>query len=196
MNNDETHIYSIGKKYYIHTHEYLTAEQVNALFSACKTAYEMGHSLNRFITIHYDDYADEKRPQTFIKSILEKSRKWLLKRGLPVAYLYVIENGKRKGIHVHLLIHIPPHYQREYKTAMRKWLPFEWTRKRINVQTIKYPDYGVISALDGIYGNLRYICKSIDPQTPIMGIQPKYQGKIYGRRWGISKNLRQRYCGI
>ena len=184
------HIYSKAKTYYRHANKYLTAEQVNSIFDACERAYKAGYPLNRFFTIHYDDCADPKRPQAFIVSILEKTRKWLQYRGLPVAYTYVIENGKYKGIHVHLLLHIPAHHQIEYKRALRGWLPFEWTHTRVKVKTIKYPTFGNLSPLDGVYGVLRYMCKALDPNTPTLGIEPSYQGKIYGRRWGISVNLR------
>ncbi len=184
------HLYSIGKTYYLHAHDYLTAKQVERIFTACEKAYNQGTPLNRFITIHYDDYADPKRPQQFITLILERSRKWLEYRGLPVAYLYVLENGKYKGIHAHMLIHIPAHYQREYKKALRRWLPFEWSRTRVNVKTIKYPCYGDISPLDGLYGVLRYMCKGIDPKANLWSIKPIFQGTIFGRRWGVSRSIK------
>lgn len=180
----------MGKKYYIHPTEYLTPEQVEKIFTACEKAYALDIPLNRFITIHYDDYADEKRPQKFMTDILEKSRKWLKRRGLPVAYIYVLENGKIKGIHAHILLHIPTHYQIAYKRALRKWIPFEWTRTRIVIRTIKYPHYGELAPLNSIYGTLRYMCKGLNPQAPIRGITPRNQGKIFGQRYGISLSLK------
>lgn len=186
----KTHLYSIGKKYYIHPTKYLTPEQVDKLFKASEKAYDLRCPLNRFITIHYDDFADQKRPQDFIVKILEHSRKWLQRRGFPVAYVYVLEKGKYKGIHAHILLHVPAKYQREYKKALRRWLPFEWTRKRVQIRTVKYPHYGELSPLNGIYGNLRYMCKGMTPDNPIRDIEPKYQGEIYGQRYGISRLLR------
>lgn len=181
------HIYSISKKHYTYPNEYLTAKQVNQIFQAGERAYALGCPLNRFITIHYDDYADPKRPQQFMVKILEHSRKWLQRRGLPVAYLYTLENGKYKGIHAHLLIHIPPTYQVAYKKALRRWLPFKMTMPHVNFKTISYPDFGKLHPLNGIYGKLRYMCKGIAPNDPIRDINPKPQGKIYGKRYGISQ---------
>ncbi len=183
------HLYSIGKKYYIHPTKHLTPKQVEKLFSASEKAYYLQSPLNRFITIHYDDYADPKRPQDFIVKILEHSRKWLKRRGFPVAYIYVLENGKRKGIHAHILIHIPNRHQLEYKKALRGWLPFEMTLKRVRFRTVKYPQYGELSPLNSIYGNLRYMCKGIEPDKPIRDITPKYQGEVYGQRYGIGRLL-------
>ncbi len=186
-----TRYYSINRTYYTHSHKYLTARQAESMFIAGEKAYHQGTPLNRFFTIHYNDHADPKRPQAFVTNILEHTRKWLQHRGLPVAYTYVIEKGRGKGIHAHILIHIPKHYQRGYKHALRGWLPFEWTRKSVNVKPVNHPEYGNLSPLSSIYGFLRYMCKGIDPATPTRGIEPRYQGEIHGQRWGISHSLRE-----
>lgn len=186
----KSHIYSITKISYIHATKCLTDKQVETLFKASERAFKLGCPLNRFITIHYDDMADRKRPQKFILNYLEHTRKWLQRRGLPVSYLYIIENGKRKGIHVHLLIHIPKGHQVAYKKAMRNWLPFELKRPRVVFKAIQYPDFGNLSPLHSVYGTLNYMCKGIDPKTPLNGIRAIYQGEVMGRRWGVSKLLK------
>jgi hypothetical protein len=182
----QPHIYSKGKKYYIHPSQHLKEHEVKKLFQACKIAYENGNPVNRFFTIQYDDYATPKRPQELITKIMEYSRKWLQRRGLPVAYLYTLENGKIKGIHAHILIHIPAHYQVKYTKALARWLPFEWSKGRVEVKILKYPDYGELSPLSHAYGVMRYLCKGIEPESNIHGIKPKYQGVIYGKRYGIA----------
>lgn len=185
----KTHLYSIAKPRYKRPCKHLTETQVRNLFFACEKAYKQNMPLNRFFTIHYDDVADKKHPQKFITSILEKTRKWLKYRGLPTAYVYTLENGKNKGIHVHLLLHIPNHHQRPYKRALKKWLPFEWSSQRIVVKPVKYPEYGELSPLSHAHGVLSYMCKGINPKSLISDIKPKNQGDIFGRRWGISKTL-------
>lgn len=181
---------SITKLSYIHASQHLTEKQVQALFKATETAFKSGCPLNRFITIHYDDLADKKRPQKFVLKFLEHSRKWLQRRGLPVAYLYTLENGKTKGLHVHILIHIPRGCQRKYRQAMARWLPFEIRKPRVDTKTIQYPDFGKLSPLHGVYGTLRYMCKGINPKSPLLNIEAIDQGEVMGRRWGISKLLR------
>ena len=146
--------------------------------------------MNRFITIIYDDYADRKRPQKFVLNYLEHTRKWLKRRGLPVAYLYTLENGKIHGIHVHVLLHIPTGKQVEYKQAMANWLPFKVARPNVVFKSIQYPLYGDLSPLHSVYGTLRYMSKAINPTTRLNGIKPIYQGKIMGRRWGMSNLLK------
>ncbi len=192
IQNNNAHIYSISKTRYKRPSRYLSAAQVERIFNAGEKAYAKSCALNRHFTIHYDDIADVKRPNKFVQSILDHSRKWLQRRGIPVAYVYVIENGKYKGIHVHLLIHIPVGYQREYKKALHKWMPFsfKWPDSRIEVTTIDYPQFGNLHPLNGIYGVSKYICKGINPKQVIRGIDPIYQGEIYGQRYGISDLLK------
>lgn len=187
---EKLHLYSKTKPRYNRPHKYLTAKQVEALFSGCEKAYNQGTPLNRFITVHYDDYANLRKPIIFVTDILERTRKWLKYRGLPVAYLYVIENGKNKGIHTHILLHIPAHYQREYKRALKKWLPFECNPQRLKVRTIPYAHYGELSPMSKALGTLSYMCKGINPKEAIRGIAPKDQGEVYGKRWGISESLK------
>ena len=186
----DSHLYSITKISYIHTTTHLTETQVNALFKAGERAYEMGCPLNRFITIHFNDYADKKRPQKFVTDLLAHSRKWLKRRGLPVSYLYTLENGKTKGIHVHLLIHIPKGYQIAYRKAMRGWLPFEVKAPLVKIKYIQYGDFGNLSPMHAIYGTLQYICKGVAPHASIEHIKPVNQGEIMGRRWGISNMIK------
>ena len=73
---------------------------------------------------------------------------------------------------------------------MRRWLPFKWTPTSVNVKPIHYPPYGDLHELNPLYGRLRYICKGVDPAEAIYDIVPKFQGEIYGQRYGISKSLR------
>lgn len=182
-------IYSINKIRFKHENHYLTKQHVKKLYTAGERAFNNKTPLNRFITIHYDDIADKKYPQKFITKLLEHTRKWLQRRGLEVAYLWVIENAPIKGIHVHLMINIPEGHQVAYKKALRKWLPFEWSKTRVDIKRTQHPQFGKLHSLSGLYGRLRYVCKGVDPNQAIFNITPKYQGKVFGRRWGISRLL-------
>ena len=124
---------------YIHPTQYLTIKQVKTLFHASEKAFELGCPLNRFITIHIDDFVDKKRPQKFVINFLDHTRRWLQRRGIRTAYLYVLENSPIKGIHVHLLLHVPSGYQVKYKKAMAKWVTFPIKRPHIVFKPIQYP---------------------------------------------------------
>ena len=101
----ERSIYSIRKTGYKHVTLLLTASQVKRIFSAAEKACLNKTPLNRFFTIHFNDYVDMYNPQSFMNMLLGHARKWLRRRGIPVAYLYVLENAPIKGIHTHLMIY-------------------------------------------------------------------------------------------
>ncbi len=185
-------IYSINKNYkLILSNHHLKRGQVLKIFNAGEKAYYNYTPLNRFFTIHYNDYIEDiKRPQKLIYKILENTRKWLTQRKIKTAYVWVLENGEYKGIHTHIMLHIPEGYQIEYKKALKRWLPFEWSRQRVDVKRTQYPLYGDLHPLSSMYGRLRYICKGVNPEQAIKNIDCKYQGEIFGKRFGISKSLK------
>ncbi|MEK7800977.1 MAG: hypothetical protein AAB276_00860 [Pseudomonadota bacterium] len=171
---------------YTHETHYLTTEQVNELFLFTAEAHTTRKPLNRFITIHMKDLK-EKTAQACLSNVMEKTRKWLQRNGYEHAYIWTLENGPVKGIHAHILIHIPSRYMTAYKRLLAKWLPFEMTEGTLDCKTVKYPPYGALGGRSCVYGALRYMCKGIDPATPLHLIKPEYQGEIIGRRCGWSK---------
>lgn len=182
------HIYSKGKKLYRHDNYYLTEKQVDSIFSLAEKAYEDGCPLNRFFTVHLKGTGEYKDPQKFITGLMEHSRKWLKRRGLPVCYVWVLENGQYKGVHVHFLIHIPEGFQVRFKRSMRAWVSFEWTKTSVRVEGVKYPPLGELNEHSPIYGVLKYHGKGIQPSVAhLFNIMPKYQGAIIGRRCGFSR---------
>lgn len=189
------HLYSKGKKSkrtrYIIPTEYLSVKEVLQLREAAKIAYNKQAPLNRFMTFHIDPIANRSKPNQFIIDLMQHTRKWLQQRGHPVAYLYVLENSPIKGIHVHLLIHIPNKEQNNYKRALKRWLPFDLKKPEFDTQTITYPYRGGLHKKSRIHGIIKYLSKGLDPSTPLESIKPRYQGKIKGKRWGISKSLRE-----
>ncbi len=170
---------------YTHETHYLTKKQVNDLFWLAANAHEEGKSLNRFITIHLKDLKI-KTAQICLSKLMEKTRKWLQRNGFDHAHIWVLENGDFKGLHAHILVHIPNYFIQEYKRLLKKWLP-PGNGENLDVQTIKYSQWGQLGGDSCVLGILRYMCKGIDPATPAQGIKPEYQGKIIGRRCGHSK---------
>lgn len=174
---------------YTHENHYMTAEQVNDLFTLTQEAHTGKRPFNRFITIHLKDikHLKTKTPQNLLSELMEKTRKWLQRNGFGHAHIWVLENGDVKGIHAHILVHIPRRHIHEYKRLLKKWLPLDFTDNTLNIKTVKYPQWGQLGGRSCVYGALRYICKGIDPKTPTQDIRPKYQGEIIGRRCGHSK---------
>lgn len=171
---------------YMHENHYLTENQVNDLFRAAKVAHETNRELNRFITIHLKDLKNILA-QNLVSNIMEKTRKWLQRKGFEHAHIWVLENGDVKGIHAHILLHIPNHYIHQYKRQLKKWLPMEIAESGLDIKKVKYPEWGQLGQRSCVYGALKYMCKGINPKTPTRGIKPIYQGEIMGRRCGYSK---------
>lgn len=176
------------KLFYTHENHYLTAKQVNDLFTLTREAHTGKRALNRFITIHLKDIKDLKikTAQNLLSNVMEKTRKWLQRNGFDHAHIWVLENGEVKGIHAHILVHIPNNYIHQYKRLLKKWLSHEVTDSTLNIKKVKYPQWGQLGERSCVYGALRYMCKGIDLATPIHGIRPEYQGEVIGRRCGHS----------
>lgn len=174
---------------YTHENHYLTAKQVNDLFTLTREAHTGKRALNRFITIHLKDIKDLKikTAQNLVSNIMEKTRKWLQRNGFDHAHIWVLENGDVKGIHAHILVHIPNHHIHEYKRLLKKWLSLKATDNTLDIKPITYPQWGQLGTRSRVYGVLRYMCKGLDPKTPTQGIRPEYQGEIIGRRCGHSQ---------
>ena len=115
---------------------------------------------------------------------MEHTRKWLQRRGLPHAYIWVLENGPVKGIHLHFLVHIPAGHFVDYKKALGRWMPFEARPPRMVAKRVGYPPYGHFHAQSQLAGILKYMCKGI--AEPWAGIIPVSQGEVMGRRCGMS----------
>ncbi len=177
-----------NKLSYTHESHYMSQKQVAGLFEHVRQCHMTGRPLNRFMTIQMKDL-QQKSPQKTINDLMEKTRKWLKSKGHDPAYLWVLENGETKGIHAHLIIHIPKHCIHDYKRLIKKWLPLEITKTTLDFKTIKYPHYGHVGTRSCVYGVLKYMCKGINPSTPTHDIKPIYQGEIVGRRCGHSMTI-------
>lgn len=176
------------RRRYAHASWSLTKRQVTKLYEVALQAWEAGNPLNRFITIHLKGTPAHDAPQAFTNALMMHTRKWLKRRGLSHAYVWVLENGPEKGVHLHLLQHVPAGHQVAYKRALGRWLPFAVSRPRIVIKPIGYPSHGGFHERSQLAGVLRYMCKGI--AAPALGIIPVGQGKVTGRRCGMSKNVR------
>lgn len=89
-----------------------------------------------------------------------------------------------------IFIHVPSNYQAEFKKALGRDLPFKMRKPSFDNETITYPPYGELHIKSPAYGLIKYMSKGLNSETPVADIIPSYQGKIWGKRWGMSKTLR------
>jgi hypothetical protein len=177
-------------------------------------AREIGRPLNRFITIHLEKAGIEIHGQEQLGKFLKLAGQWLGDRGVPATYVWVMEKGMGTGLHVHMIIHVPPILRKDFSYRARHQWP-----KLAKIKPLK----GVIytsppteakagrlgdapsgqSYLNQLRGALRYMLKAIDPKAasriaPLLGttaellkVRPKYCSPLYGRRCSRSENIGQ-----
>jgi hypothetical protein len=163
------------KYQYKHSNYGLTPKQSLTIKALAEKAFYDENLLNRHFTIHLKDTKAEKNPQLFLNH----------------SFIWVLENGKYKGVHAHILLYIPAGFQTDYKRAMKRWLEI-YDISDIKVRMIQYPDYGDLHPLNGIHGVVRYLCKGTKLASGhinddfIQSLDLKDQGEIIGRRWGTN----------
>lgn len=102
--------------------EYLTLDHFDLGYGAVAFANCMGLVLNTWTTIVWasvgitGDFAVAQADRRF----RELLRKRLVKRGLPVAWLWVLERSAKRGLHVHLLAHVPEAHRDWVKRVTEK----------------------------------------------------------------------------
>lgn len=99
----------------------LTGRQLENLTAATSYAVEIGHPLNRFITINWSlgSVADCVGATG---RFLKYAGDWLRKRGVPPTYIWVREHGRIAGRHVHILMHVTPTLTRRFSELQFGWL--------------------------------------------------------------------------
>ncbi|MFK5596514.1 hypothetical protein ACFZ8E_05850 [Methylobacterium sp. HMF5984] len=102
------------------TSEYLTADRFDLGYGAVAFANCVGLVLNTWTTIVWasvgitGDFAVAQADRRF----RELLRKRLVKRDLPVAWLWVLERSEKRGLHAHLLAHVPEAHRDWVKRAI------------------------------------------------------------------------------
>jgi hypothetical protein len=149
------------------------------------------HPLNLFITINIDDAFVTRRPQSFIYRFLHRASDWLRYHGVGAYYAWVLENNEVVGIHCHILMHWPWHLQTGLDTQLRKWLRLSGGEYHKGV--LQWSDTNGDEGVGVRFSNsavARYLLKGADPVfCRHWGLDHKPQGKITGKRLGVSRSL-------
>lgn len=102
---------------------HINKKQSKMLRDAWGFADWQGQTLNYWLTIHWGKcgLADWQAGQA-LSQFLDYVRDFLRKRGIPVLWLYVRENGDAKGSHVHILLYLPYEAAKGFHALRDKWL--------------------------------------------------------------------------
>lgn len=144
-----------------------------------------------------DELADKQ------EAFARKLRKWLTERNIPVAYAYVGEVGGKVGVHTNVAVHIPKMFFREFQNSLDDLVPGfignPCTTKLFEDRRLELPKFYYHP--NQRLGSFKYLLKGIDSDASFnangtrikwcdaIGIRPKPQGVIVGRRTGVSHTL-------
>jgi len=178
----------------------LSARQISNLAAAAHHASIIGLPLNRMITIHWQAaglplMAMAKATYRFT----DLMTKALTRRGARSAWLWVHENGDRKGGHCHMLAHIPADLAPEFTGLQRGWLRLITGQPyrrgvihgkpiggRLGLETGN-PDLHAIN----LHAALSYVLKGASEAAATITNTNRHEpgGRIIGKRCATSQNI-------
>lgn len=97
----------------------LSGREVRRLYESVAFANYSGTPMNTFTTIAWSTVgvSADNKVQDARAEFLDRFRHWCDDHDLPFYHVWVLERGKRLGLHIHVLAHIPP----AYRTAYGSW---------------------------------------------------------------------------
>jgi hypothetical protein len=178
----------------------LTAAQIANLRAAERHAAAIGLPFTRMLTIHWEAAGVPLSGMAKATGrFTDLLRKALARHGSETAWVWVHENGDRKGGHCHLLAHVPADLAHVITRRQRGWL------KRINLHSYRArviysrPVGGrlglEVSNPDLLFANsqvaLAYILKGADAEAAVQFGLDRLEpgGLIIGKRCGTSQNI-------
>lgn len=91
------------------------------MLEAAREARDAGIPFNRMITILWGQFGVTD-VQASTSRFLKALKSYIVGAGYQTRYAWTIERGKRLGLHVHILIHMPPELSRAASYCQRGWL--------------------------------------------------------------------------
>jgi hypothetical protein len=174
---------------------------VALVLGGAEHARQTGRPLNRFITINWS-LADVDDVHAAQSSFIKHMRDWLRARGHAVAYVWVIERGPIKGIHTHLLVHVPPKLVTTAAKLQRGWLKAAGAKARKSVIYTRAIGLSYscgsssVERVQAAYQHnlaalLEYVCKAADEQARLKFniTRAAQRCEVIGKRVGTSRNI-------
>jgi hypothetical protein len=179
----------------------LSRAKAEAIIAAAYEAYATGLPFNRHRTVHWEELGLTDSEAAWATGRLVKLLSdWLRTRGIEPAWAWVRENeGRRKGSHLHLLLHCPSSVPigRMWRRWLRKITGKPYRRGGVHTSRIGGTLNSHDTAPAHYFANLdivlAYVCKGVSPaDAAALGIEHKAGGTIIGKRaacrQGLGKN--------
>lgn len=176
--------------------EFVTVAQTRKCIEASAFAALREWPFTHFVTIHLEKGCVDIRPQDFVTQFLKHFADWMRPGGPnPPAYVWVFENSRENGLHVHIAMHVPSSRRSAFPSAARGWLVpcgARWTKGLMNIIRIgaKIRAGSPNGTWKAQCGTLKYMLKGTDPRAcGNFGIRHQPQGRVSGKRCGVSEAL-------
>ena len=178
----------------------LTAAQITNLSAAERHSRKIGLPFTRMITIHWEaagiPLESMAKATGHFTDLISKA---LARHGSRTAWLWVHENGPRKGGHCHLLIHVPAELVPTVTRLHLKWLG-RITGERYRKNVIHSSPIGGRLGLERsnpglLEANLRsileYVIKGASREAAAKFglVRIEAGGRVIGKRCGTSQNI-------
>lgn len=120
----------------LRTSHYLTLADCLSLIAAADHAEIIGLPFNRHWTVHYENAGiAEADAATFIRKLLKLAGDYARRHNGRLAAVWCRENGKGKGGHVHIILHLPAALPLSGKT--RRWVQLAGGKYRKGVSVVR-----------------------------------------------------------
>jgi hypothetical protein len=187
-----------------------TARQSRTILDAVAYSYCINCPANYFITLHLNKARiNGERTHPFLRTVLKSLGDWY-RRNLhrPPIYIWQLENpiyfdeqeNRCGGLNIHFLVHIPPRYAKGFRSSFKRWVLLARGSVGKGVFHFRYvvgsKQFDETELVSNLVSTTRYILKGTDPaacETLRIGyLNGRDQGKIMGKRCGISQALSQK----
>lgn len=161
--------------------EYITLAQAENLVAGAGFADILGYPLNRHLEISFEGMETPGRLNDAKTAFMRYLGDFLSYTRIRLFYIFVWERGYVKGLHLHILIHIPSELLPAVKRHIPNWLKAIGATYNESGWEIKDPTRyrEGVNRWNPLKGRLRYILKGIDPS--IEGVTQEIKSKRHGR---------------
>jgi hypothetical protein len=143
---------------------------------------------NYHLIIHWGLTSNRAEPFRALQRFLVCMSKWLKRRDVPIAFIWVRENAQNTSEHVHVVLYCPKEYAADLEAAAANWAGAEDTRA-VFLRACENKSYCNVHTLLG------YLLKGGDDKVrhafpvPSAKRHSRDQGTILGKRVGTSRSL-------
>lgn len=179
----------------------MTLNQVANLNAAAAYANDIGLPLNRHSIAHFGLLGlDDHEGFNAMQGLLATMRGWCWRKGETFAYIWVREKAEY-GPHAHMLLHVPAPIEATFARLQWRWMKNACGGLYSRGAFFSRPVAGwssYVSGESGVFEQnqsavINYVLKGANSDAIVAHRirNPKYSGRVIGKRCGTSQNIGQ-----